>query len=73
MREIELIYIEVMNETEHLFVFSTKFNGTEYAVPIVINTALPIAIQNTVLNKALLTLIDMNRKTAKTAVDSRTF
>lgn len=72
MREIELIYVEVMNETEHLFIFTTKFNGEAYAQMLTLNIALPIVVQDSKFNEAIATLVNINRKTAKTATDTRT-
>ena len=53
MREIELIYVEVMNETEHIFIFTTKFNGQDYAQMLTLNIALPIVVQDSKFNEAL--------------------
>lgn len=71
MRKIELIYVEVMNETEHIFIFATTFNGQQYAQMLILNIALPVVMQDEKLNKAIVTLTDINRETAKTAMDSR--
>lgn len=68
MRKVELIYIEVMNETEQLFVFSTIFKGEIYAQPIILNMALPIGIQDLTFQKSILALINMTRKDAANAV-----
>ena len=72
MREIELIYVEILNETEHLFIFTTTFNGQNYGQMLTLNMALPIVTQDSEFEKALATLININRKTAKKATDSRT-
>lgn len=67
MREVELIYIEVMNETEQLFVFETVFNKKSYAYAIVLNTALSIKIQDMELSNCILSLANMTRKDAMNA------
>ena len=68
MREIELIYIEVMNETEQLFVFETTFNKNKYAVPVIINMILPVTSQDEQLSNVILALVNMTRKDAAGAV-----
>jgi len=64
MRKVELIYLEVMNETEHLFVFETTFNSQTYALPVILNMALPTEIQDTELKKVIGSLANMTRKDA---------
>ena len=64
MKKVELSYIEVMNETEQLFVFTTTFNGKTYAQPIIINMALPVEIQNITFQKTIWVLANMTRKDA---------
>lgn len=68
MREVELIYIEVLNETEQLFIFETTFNNQPYAQMITLNTALPIDIQDMHLSTIILSLANMTREDAKQAV-----
>lgn len=68
MREVELIYLEVMNETEQLFVFETTFNKHKYAIPAIINMALPVEIQDKELGALILSLANMTRKDATSAV-----
>lgn len=62
MKKVELIYIEVMNETEQLFIFETTFNKQQYAQMITLNTALPVAMQDMQLRVAILSLANMTRK-----------
>ena len=53
-----------MNETEQLFVFETIFNSQSYAIPIIINMALPVELQNSVLLRTITSLANMTRKDA---------
>lgn len=68
MREVELIYLEVMNETEHLFVFETTFNKHQYAIPVIINMALPVEIQDEQISGLVMALVNMTRADAASAV-----
>ncbi len=71
MREIKLIYVEVLNETEHLFIFTTEFYGKAYGQMLTLNIALPVDVQDAKFNEALSTLVNITRETAKTATDTR--
>jgi hypothetical protein len=64
MRKVELIYVEVMNETEQLFVFETIFNRQSYAHAIILNTALSIEVQDAELGNLILSLANMTREDA---------
>ncbi|GAG61772.1 unnamed protein product [marine sediment metagenome] len=64
MKKVELIYVEVMNETEQFFIFETVFNKQHYAQTIVLNTALPITLQDMHLCKIILQLANMTRADA---------
>ena len=72
MRKVELIYVEVINETEQLFIFETLFNKQNYAHMIVLNTALPIVTQDGLLCKLILSLANMTRKDASDSVNTNT-
>ena len=69
MRKVELIYIEVINETEQLLVFQTTFNNKPYAIPIMLNMALPIEMQDDLLRKLIHALANMTRKDAEDSID----
>jgi len=71
MRKVELLYVEVLNETEQVFIFETVFNKQKYAQMITLNTALPIKMQDLELSKVILSLTNMTRETANTAIDTR--
>lgn len=71
MRKVELLYVEVLNETEQIFIFETVFNKQKYAQMITLNTALPIKIQDLELGKVILSLANMTRENASTAIDTR--
>jgi len=68
MRKIEFVYVEVMNETEQMLVFQTTFNGKSYAVPVILNMALPTASQDLVLVNAIAALVNMKREDAAEAL-----
>jgi len=68
MREVELIYVEVLNETEQVFIFETVFNKQKYAHLLVLNTALLIKIQDLELARCILSLANMTRKDAEKSV-----
>ena len=72
MREVEFIYVEVMNETEQVLVFQTTFNGNSYAIPVILNTALPVEAQDVLLANAIAALANMTRKDAANSVDAST-
>jgi len=72
MKKVEFIYVEVLNETEQIFVFETTFNKQLYAQVIILNTALPIKIQDLELSKIIESLANMTRKDADASMDSRT-
>lgn len=58
-----------MNETEQVFVFETIFNNKSYAIPIIINMALPVELQDHTLLSAIAMLTNMTRKDAAGAVE----
>jgi len=68
MREVNLIYVEVMNETEQLFVFETTFNKHQYANILTLNMALSIDIQDSEFSKTISLLSNMSRKDAELAI-----
>jgi len=68
MRKVELLYVEVLNETEHLFVFQTMFNKQPYARLITLNMALPVKVQDDLLRKLIIPLANMTRKDADGAI-----
>jgi len=71
MREVELIYVEVMNETEQLLVFETTFNKQMYARLIILNTALPVESQDGLLRVLILSLANMTKEDANASIDTR--
>ena len=68
MREVNLLYVEVLNETEQIFIFETIFNKQQYAKMITLNTALPIEMQDKLLRTIILSLAKMTQKEANNAV-----
>lgn len=73
MRKVELLYVEVMNETEQVFIFETTFNKQKYAQMVVLNTALPIEVQDLKLGQVIWSLANMTREDAKASVGSPNF
>jgi len=71
MREVELTYVEVMNETEQLLVFETTFNKQMYARLIILNTALPVESQDVLLRVLILSLANMTKEDANASIDTR--
>lgn len=67
MREVELIYVEVLNETEQVLVFATTFNNEPYGAPLTLNTALPVDVQDIQIRKTVTKLERMKTKDAKEA------
>lgn len=70
MRKVEFKYVEVLNETEQLMLFSTVFGGTEYGATVTLNTALSIKNQDIEIGKVVYQLENMKRKDTLTAVDA---
>lgn len=66
-RKVELLHLEVINETEQLYVFGTMFNGQVYAQQIMLNTALPIEIQDNLFIAIINLLETMTRADAADA------
>lgn len=68
MRKISLLYLEVMNQTEQLYVFGIMYKKEQYASSIIMNTALPIPLQDDLFDKYLTqlsgaTIADMKKAT----------
>jgi len=62
MRKIEFYYVEVMNETEQFMVFTTTFDKKELGKDLVLNTALPPAIQDIQIRRTIALLEHVTRK-----------
>lgn len=69
MREVTLEHVEVLNETEHIFVFKTIFNGRDYASPVIVNMALKPEVQNATLVTVIEALETMTREDARKATE----
>jgi len=67
MRKVELAYVEILNETEQLFIFTTIFNKETYAQTIVMNMALPLHIQDIRFVEVISVLAEMTKKDADIA------
>lgn len=65
MREIEFAYLEVLNATEQMIIFTTVFNRKTYGQVLVLNTALTPESQKVEIQKAISALEDLTRETAK--------
>ena len=62
MRKIELIYLEVLNETEQFIIFQTVFDKKPYGLDLTLNTALPAPVQDEKIRKIIERLSKINRK-----------
>lgn len=69
MHKVELVYVEVLNETEQLLFFTTIFNKEIYGSPVILNTALTIKNQDIEIQKTVEKLKKMTRKDAKESED----
>jgi len=67
MRQISLEYLEVLNTTEQVMVFITKFNRKDYGTAVVVNTALNVKQQDEAIAAAVMRLVNINRENAKEA------
>ena len=66
-RKVELLHLEVINETEQLYVFGTMFNKVLYAQQLMLNTALPVEMQDELFRNIISMLTDMTRADAADA------
>lgn len=62
MRKITFEYVEVINETEQLMVFSTMFDKKEWGLDILLNTALPAQVQDLKIRTIITKLEKLTRK-----------
>ena len=62
MRTITLEYVEVINATEQLMVFSTVFDRKEWGLDLVLNTALPPQVQDLKIRALITKLERLTRK-----------
>ncbi len=59
--KVEFVYLEIVNQTEQLMVFSTSYYGKEYGLEIILNTALPIEVQDEKLRKIIAKVASMKK------------
>lgn len=45
-KTVDFSYVEVLNTTEQLMVFTTKIDGKEYGSYVILNTALSVGMQD---------------------------
>ena len=64
MRKVELMHVEVLNETEQMFAFRTFFNKKEYGDYVIINTVRSIEMQDTMLAQCIRNLETMKTNDA---------
>ena len=67
MKKAELIYVEVLNETEQLFLFAVEFNKKLYGLELALNLALPVTIQDIQIRRLIAKVETMKRADAKDA------
>jgi len=54
MKNAELIYVEVLNETEHFFVFAVKNSDKQLCgLELILNLALPVEVQDIKIRKTI--------------------
>ncbi len=59
--KVEFAYLEIVNATEQLMVFSTEYYGKPYGLEIILNTALPIEVQDGQIRKVIEKLATMKK------------
>lgn len=73
MRKVEFAYLEIINNTEQLIIFVTTFNKKSYGADIILNTALPVEVQDVQIRKVIKKLETMKAKDVKEAILCRQF
>jgi len=68
MRKAVLYYLEVLNETEQVLIFTVDFNNKKYGVDLILNTALSVQVQDVKIRKTIAKLEGMTRVDAKEAL-----
>jgi len=63
MKEVELYYLEVLNETEQFMIFTTTFNKELFGLDLTLNTALPAQVQDLKIARIIERLSKISRKT----------
>lgn len=66
-KEAEFYYLEVINETEQLMIFTVDFNKKKYGADLILNIALPILVQDEKIRKTVAKAKKMKRQDAKEA------
>jgi len=64
-KEAEFYYLEVINETEQLMIFTIDFNRKKYGADLILNMALPIEVQDVKIRKTVTKAEQMTKKDAK--------
>lgn len=62
MRKVTLEYVEVVNETEQFMIFSTTFDKKDLGLELILNTALPLQVQDLRIRKTVERLEKLTRK-----------
>lgn len=57
----ELIYLEILNETEQFMMFAVKYYGKLYGLELTLNTALPVKTQDEQIAALVEKLITMRK------------
>jgi len=69
MRKVEFMYLEILNETEQLMLFMTKFNRQDYGMVLVLNMALSIRSQDKQIADIVYKLEKLKTEDTKDAKD----
>lgn len=62
-KEVDFYYLEVVNETEQLMIFTTTFDKDLVGLDIMLNTALPVQVQDLKIARIVERLSKITRKT----------
>lgn len=57
--DVNLIYVEVLNETEQYMIFAVDYEGKTYGLDIALNTALPAEVQDVQIRRLITKLTTM--------------
>lgn len=69
MRKVEFMYVEVLNETQQLMLFMTKFNRQDYGMVLTLNMALSVKNQDMQIAEIVYALEHMKTEDTKDAKD----
>lgn len=62
-KEVYFSYVEVLNATEQLMIFTTVIDGEEYGDHLILNTALSVGMQDILITNTVNKVLAMTKKT----------